>query len=78
MFECRWFNARTGMCTNLTETPCDGVHKCKFYKTDEDFEREAMRSIELNRAKGNCTNCKYYSIRPSCIKKMLSAGTVNG
>jgi hypothetical protein len=35
------------------------VSGCKFRKTEEEFFETRNHAVEINRRKGNCTNCKY-------------------
>ncbi|MDE6500725.1 MAG: hypothetical protein K2L10_01360 [Ruminococcus sp.] len=44
---------------------CTGIdNKCKFRKTERQFQEEHDRAILINRAKHNCNKCKY--MRTSC------------
>lgn len=57
--KCR-FQTDKHSCKILSFTECDGMDKsCGFFKTEEQYIAEYNRAVALNRAKGNCSNCKY-------------------
>lgn len=52
--------AWNGFCTILDDMCSDGMKaSCGFRKTKEQHRRDTDRAIQLNRARGNCVNCKY-------------------
>ena len=61
MSDCMFF--RGNECCILNVQRCIG-YKCSFRKTIEEFEHNRDAAIRLNRAKGNCVNCKY--VTASC------------
>lgn len=53
-----------GECGVLVDTCCYGINtECSFYKTKEQYIADRNCAIEINRAKGNCDNCRYYGKR---------------
>ena len=59
--KCKFFTERRAYnCNALMHTKCDGTKKdCRFYKTEEQFDKESDRAILINRSKGNCEKCRY-------------------
>lgn len=51
----------------LLGVECTGTRSkrlCKFHKTTQEYIKDNNKAIKLNRAKGNCNNCKYRT--PKC------------
>lgn len=65
-----YFCGDNGECGALMNCYCAGInYDCKFYKTEEQYIAERNRAVEINRAKGNCDNCKYRSVKCAIIPK---------
>lgn len=46
------FGYKKGKCNILTELVCKNGGKCSFYKTKEQFRKDAQRAEEKNKYKG--------------------------
>lgn len=59
MEKCKFHNINDS-CQILTATNCDGsTRECSFFKTEHEYIAAFNHAISVNRAKGNCLNCKY-------------------
>lgn len=60
---CKFKSTKSESCLALSHTKCSGYdEECKFYKTEQQYIDAANHAIELNRAKGNCDNCRYVKV----------------
>lgn len=68
---CHFYSsANTNGCLLLGEK-CTGTRSkrvCKFRKTTREYIEAQNTAIELNRAKGNCINCKYRTAKCQIIE----------
>lgn len=59
MEKCKFHNTND-RCQILTVAKCDGSNTaCGFFKTEHEYVAGFNHAVAVNRAKGNCLNCKY-------------------